>query len=497
MSEFDVAIIGGGPAGATCGTLLRKYNPRLRVLILERERFPRDHVGESQLPVIGSVLDEMGVWDKVEQADFPIKIGATYRWGRSDELWNFEFVEEGFRAQPRPGRFDGQRTRTAFQVDRAIYDDILLRHAAECGCVVKQETGVRKVLRNGDRVEALVLDDGSEVKARFYVDASGHAGILRRTMDVKTECPTTLQNIAIWDYWKNAEWASTVGVGGTRVLVLSQGYGWLWFIPLGPNRTSLGLIVPAEYYKASGKRPEELYEKAIREDPVVSKLIRNATCEEHLTTTKDWSFLAERLSGENWFLAGECAGFADPILAAGMSLAHIGARDVAYTILSTDRGDYDAAWLRNHYSDAHRHQIRQHIRFADYWYTHNGVFTDLLDYAKDIAADAGLDLDPAAAWRWLGTGGFIDADHVGTGFGGYSMSATKRITSSFVGGSLHYEMTGLTHFRLNLEGAEKTWGADHSKGRISRHRVYVRDGRRLPNAGLCGWLIPILKDRER
>ena len=80
MSEYDVAIIGGGPAGSTLGTLLRKYDGDLSVLILERERFPREHVGESQLPPISAILDEMGCWDKIEAANFPVKIGATYRW---------------------------------------------------------------------------------------------------------------------------------------------------------------------------------------------------------------------------------------------------------------------------------------------------------------------------------------------------------------------------------------------------------------------------------
>src|SRR4051812_18370653 len=84
--ECDVAIIGGGPAGSTAATLLKKYNPSLRVSIFERETFPRDHIGESLLPPISAILDEMGCWDKIEAADFPIKLGATYRWGKKPEL---------------------------------------------------------------------------------------------------------------------------------------------------------------------------------------------------------------------------------------------------------------------------------------------------------------------------------------------------------------------------------------------------------------------------
>src|ERR1700677_988122 len=125
MDPYDVVIVGGGPAGSTCGALLKKYRPNLNVLILERENFPRDHIGESQLPLISNILDEIGVWDKVEAANFPVKIGATYRWGNDDTLWDFHFVPNGeFHEQSRPAKFDGQRRATAFQVDRAVYNKI-------------------------------------------------------------------------------------------------------------------------------------------------------------------------------------------------------------------------------------------------------------------------------------------------------------------------------------------------------------------------------------
>ncbi len=489
----DVAIIGGGPAGSTAGTLLTKYNPRLKVLVLERETFPRDHVGESQLPVVSKVLDEMEVWDKIEAAGFPVKIGATYRWGKTKDLWDFEFLPNGvFHPEARPSKYAGQRLRTAFQADRAVYDEILLDHAKWMGCDVKEETSVRSVKTNGDRVEGLVLDDGTEVQARYYIDASGHSGILRRAMGVEVETPTSLQNIAIYDYWRNADWAVSVGVGGTRVQVLSQAFGWIWFIPLGPDRTSIGLIVPASYYKSTGQKPQDLYDEAVRNDPRVAKLIKNATCEQKLTTTKDWSFLAKRLAGDNWFLAGESAGFADPILAAGMSLAHVGARDVAYTILALDRGEFDAEWLKGRYDSSHRSQIGQHIRFADYWYTHNGVFSDLKDYAKEIAGDAGLAMSADEAWRWFGQGGFIDHNGA-TGFGGYSLTATKHISATFGGDTPFFDIVGKTHFVLNLEGAEKTWIAEMDKGRITRRRSYTREGKTLSGAYFMGWLVNVLK----
>jgi flavin-dependent dehydrogenase len=491
--DYDVAIIGGGPAGSTVATLLAKYNPNLKIVVLEREKFPRDHVGESQLPSISHILAEMGAWDKVEAAGFPIKIGATYRWGKTDELWDFEFLADGdLRPEPRPAKFAGQRTQTAFQVDRAEYDKILLDHARQLGCEVREQCGVRTVLREGDRVTGLVLEDGRELKARYYVDCTGHSGLLRRSMGVEIETPTSLQNVAIWDYWRNAEWAVSIGVGGTRVQVLSLSYGWIWFIPLGPDRTSIGLIVPAAYFKGQQKRPEDLYLEAIQSDPIVSRLTRNATREHNFNTTKDWSFIAQRLAGQNWFLAGESAGFADPILAAGMALTHAGARMVAYTILELDRKELEPEWLREHYSVNHRSQIRQHVRFADFWYTANGVFSDLQDYAQTIAADVGLNLSAAEAWRWLGQGGFIEHTS-GTNLGGCGLLIAKEIIGAFTGEAAPYDIVGKTHFVADLEGAEKDWMAQMSAGRITRRRMYRRNGKVLPMVGLPAFLIQLLR----
>ncbi|HWD38276.1 MAG TPA: NAD(P)/FAD-dependent oxidoreductase, partial [Fimbriimonas sp.] len=289
---YDVVIIGGGPAGSTAGTFLKKFNPDLRVAIVEREVFPRDHVGESQLPPIAYVLEEMGCWDRVEAAGFPIKIGATYKWGKSPELWDFEFFPSKlFKEEPRPAKFEGQRRFTAFQVDRAIYDQILLDHSEELGCEVRQGARVSKFERDGDRVASAVLDSGEAIEGRFYIDASGHSGVLRRAMGVQTHSPTSLQNIAIWDYWQNADWAVEIGTGGTRVQVMSLGHGWIWFIPLGPTRTSVGLVIPVEYYKQSGKRPSDLYGQALLDEPRIAELMKNAVSEGKMQTTNDWSFL--------------------------------------------------------------------------------------------------------------------------------------------------------------------------------------------------------------
>ncbi len=489
----DVAIIGGGPAGSTLATLLRKYDPKLDVRLFERERFPRDHVGESQLPIVSYTLDEMGVWDKVEAANFPIKIGATYKWGKTKELWDFDFISGGdLKDAPRPGKFEGQRRFTAFQVDRAIYDQILLDHAAEMGATVYQETRISKVSRENDRVTSLLLDDGEVVAARYYVDASGHAGILRRAMGVASESPTNLQNIAVWDYWQNAEWAENIGVGGTRVQVMSLPYGWIWFIPLSPTRTSVGLICPADYYKKTGRKPEDLYREALQEEPRIAHLMRDATCENKLATTKDWSFLAERLYGENWFLVGESAGFADPILAAGMSIAHAGAREAAFTIMELDRGLLDAHWLKEEYQRLQVNRVRNHIRFADYWYSANEQFGDLKDHTRRIAELNGLDLSPDKAWQWLAQGGFID-DDLTAGTATLSLSAIKGLGKYMTPMDAGNPLDENNVFRLNLAEAKFRYRAAYEQGRVRRYDAYERQGKLLPLVGVFEVLVDILQ----
>jgi len=495
--DFDVAIIGGGPGGATTGTLLKKYRPDLRVAIFERESFPREHVGESLLPPVCGVLNEMGCWDQVEEADFPIKVGATYRWGKSPELWDFDFIAgEEFKEEPRPAKFEGQRTQTSFQVDRAKYDTILLDHALRSGCDVFQPQRVVGVRREGDRVLGLILEDGQFVSSKYAVDASGHSGFLRRSMDVKAEYPTSLQNIAIWEYWQNASWAVKIGVGGTRVYVMSLGYGWIWFIPIGPTRTSVGLVIPAEYYKKSGLRPEDLYRKALSEDPLIVELMKEASSEGLLQTTKDWSFVADRICGENWFLVGESAGFADPILAAGLTMTHLAGREAAYTILELEKGRHKQPWLCEQYDKRQRERILTHIRFADYWYTANAQFKDLQEFTSQLAKDVGLDLSPEKAWAWLAQGGFISEESL-IGTGGYSFAFLKQSSQFLSDLDSKSPLENNNVFKLNLAGASWREPAMYRNGKVEKSQGYIRGERVLPITGPAEIVVHVLQRVSR
>lgn len=491
----DVAVIGGGPAGSTLGSIIKRYHPGISVLILEKAKFPREHVGESQLPIIGGILDEMGVWDKVEAARFPIKIGATYRWGSSDDLWDFEFLPGvNFKGTQRPAKYEGERRKTAFQVERSVYDEILLDHAESLGCDVRQETGVRKVHHQDDEVLGLELESGEMVEAKHYVDASGNAAILRRALDVPVDEPSKLKNVAFWEYWNDAEWAVTIGIEATRVNVMSLGYGWIWFIPIGPTRVSVGLVVPAEYYKKTGKKPEEIYHEAVQSEPLIRSLLANAKPDGRVQGTKDWSFVAEKLAGKNWWLAGECAGFADPILAAGLSLTHVSARELGYVLPAVIKGTHDAEWLKAYYDETQRRRIRQHVRFADYWYSANAHFTDLKEFTRELARESGLELEADKAFQWLGTGGFVNDDLRVARVATFSMASVKSVTKFLGGGGrAAWKISQFGLFRVNTAGAAEAKVPAFHEGKILTRKVLERDGKFLPLVGAYQKVLDIVE----
>lgn len=493
---YDVAIIGGGPAGSTMASVLRKYLPDAKILVLEREIFPREHVGESQLPPVTRVLEEMGCWDKVEAAGFPVKTGALYRWGSTDDLWRFDFlVGQEFEDKPRPGQLEGQRHQTTFHVERAIFDEILLDHAAGLGCEVCEGAKVTKIQKTGDHVDGLkvegsVLPKGADedgwVRAKHYIDASGHVGILRRAMDVTISEPTSLKNVAAWRYWKSSDWAEMdgVGKGGVRVRVMSLGHGWIWFIPISKEITSVGFVTHADHYKKSGLSISDLYADALKSEPHIADLLANAMPEGEIHSTKDWSFLSDRMAGDNWMLVGESAGFADPILAGGMALTMVGAREAAYLHAALLNEEHDENWLKTWYSETQIRRISQHIKFADYWYSANGHFSELQAYTSQIAAEAGLSLNPKEAFQWLGTGGFVSDDLTSPVVGTYRLGAVKSAMQVLSGIPATWEINQWNNFTLNLEGANVEYVPYCNDGKIEKVKCYKRGPSLLPMIGI-------------
>ncbi len=493
--QYDVIIIGGGPGGSTTGALLRKYDPNLRVLIVEREKFPRDHVGESQLPPIGAILREMGCWEEVEAANFPLKMGVTYTWGRTTDPWVFGFMpDSAVPAKPeRPAKFEGWRTMIPFQVDRAVYDTILLGCAERHGCEVRQETKVKAIHRTGDRIDGIELADGQHISAKYYIDASGNAAVVRRAMGVKCEVPTLLKNVAFWDYWEKPAWTSDADPRFTRIHIRSLGFGWIWSIRISQTRTSVGVVCNAEYYKKSGKKPEELYREALASEPFVSKHLKEATTRGHVEATNDWSFVVDRTYGENWFLVGECAGFADPILSAGLTLTQSGGRELAYTILELERAEHKREWLVQRYDELQKRRVRQHMRFAEFWYAANGMFDEIKENCSAIAKEAGLTMNATEAFRWLSFGGLGDDVPGQVGIGGLDGAGAMQVLSRFTDTKAEWAISGRNVFKLNFAGATESTIGMPDAGCIRAVKCWRRGGKVLAEHGVQAVVIAALQ----
>lgn len=502
--ECDVVIIGGGPGGSTTASLLRKYNPSLRVVIVEKETFPRDHVGESQLPPIGKVLKEMGAWEKVEAAGFPIKLGATYTWGKTKEPWVFGFIPTAEIGDTRrPGKYEGWRERVAFQVDRSVYDKILLEHAKELGTSVLQPSRVTKVDVDSsvDRkiIHGIELDDGRTLRAKYYIDASGNAAVLRRQLGVDVDAPSLLRNVAFWDYWEKDRLNESLLEKGTmRVMIRSVSFGWLWYIVLSERRTSVGLVCNAEYYKASGQRPEDLYHQALAQEPQISELLKHASSRGKVDATTDWSYVSNETVGANWFLVGESLGFADPILAAGLTLTHTCAAHCACTILELERGVHNADWLRNQYHEIQTRRVRQHMKFAEYWYSSNELFSAILENCSRIASESGLKLSPQDAFRWLSHGGIDDVPGQFV-IGGLGLSGIKAVQKRFShdqSGAVQYLIDGMNTFELDIDGAATVSMAIPTEGSIRKVSVLQRGDARWPITDIYGLIYEALKSNR-
>ncbi|MFN0095516.1 MAG: NAD(P)/FAD-dependent oxidoreductase [Dehalococcoidia bacterium] len=306
----DVIVVGGGPAGSTAATMLARGG--YRVTLLERERFPRDHIGESLLPASLPVLDALGVRDAVEQAGFLKKWGATMVWGTNNEPWSWYFRETN-KTHPH-----------AYQVWRPKFDQILLENAAANGVDVRQEHRVTDLELGGQGSMAVEFAGPGGVRdglrARFVVDASGQTGLIGRKLSLRRPDEKFL-NLACYGYFANAE--RLAEPNETNILVESYEHGWFWAIPLHNGWMSVGAVVDHKY-GAEGVRSQgaEAFLRAqIEAAPHVSQMLRDAVLMQGPTVLRDWSYLSDEVAGDGWVLSGDAACFIDPLFSTGVHLA--------------------------------------------------------------------------------------------------------------------------------------------------------------------------------
>ena len=405
-----VVVIGGGPAGAMCAAILAREG--LDVTIVERDDFPRHHVGEALQPAAIELLDtHLGIGEAIASAGFSIKYGALYEWGVSNERWSVLFDDKIDEDLPNlnteqllAGSYDH-----SWHVDRARFDKLILDEAVRSGAKLLLGEALKPEMR-GKRVVGLHVRDRDGVErllpADQVVDCSGQRCFLGRRFGLVRNQPD-LQATAIYGYFDGCD-----GLEGAlhryATLVVSVPEGWVWFIPQSLATTSIGLIT-ADKARYTEEQFLEVLERAnipfgagtpVREED--GSFVRHA---------RDWSYVLDAVAGPGWILAGDSAGFVDPILAGGVEFAVRGACNAA---LATAKILSDDGWEPTAVADDYARNLRleqaAYLKLARYWYGNNrSVEGFFWEAHRAIQADA-LSLEtPLRAFKYLTTGR-LDAD---------------------------------------------------------------------------------------
>ena len=367
---YDVAIIGGGPAGSTAAALLARAGRR--VLVLERDKFPRFHIGESLLPFSMQAFTRLGLHEKFAKAGFMDKFGGEMYGACGGDGVKFYF-EDGFRSQ----------TDRSYQVTRADFDKLLLDHAAENGAEVREETGVSDIEFSDEgatlRISGKTDGTEEEIRARYVIDASGRNSILSAKFKLKKNYEH-LQKLSVFAHYDGLIRAE--GRDGTLTRMVRAIDRWFWVIPLSATRTSVGVVLDGEVYKKSKLSAEDFLEQAIQDQPLLMEQMRHAERVTPVRTAADFSYRSTRLYGDRWMLAGDAAGFIDPVFSSGVFLAVLAgeqAADALQVVLDrpAKRKKLFARYARNI-----NKAMDVYLRFVDAWYSKE--FIEVFLHPQDV-----------------------------------------------------------------------------------------------------------------
>jgi FADH2 O2-dependent halogenase len=333
MSDADVIVIGGGPAGSVLASLLAQAG--YRAVVLERDMHPRNHVGESITPSTNPIFKRIGFLEKIEDVGFVHKPGAC---------WTAPHAPVGKFLGIRLGEFPppGATQLYTYNVERDVFDTLLIRHAHELGAKVVQGVRVQKVLFDGDRavgVQAKVTDGWEhELFGRFVVDASGRRCVLASQLGLKRKDPF-FDQFAIYSWFKDVE-PNPPGYEGMLFLhFLGLERAWAWQIPLRNGLASVGVVVDRADFKKSGMDNEEFFTSLITRSRSLRHNMRNAERVRPWWLEGDYSYKVDKLAGTGWLLIGDALRFVDPIFSTGVDVACYSALYAFQAIDAVSKGE--------------------------------------------------------------------------------------------------------------------------------------------------------------
>jgi flavin-dependent dehydrogenase len=311
MEQFyDAAVIGGGPAGSTVATALARAGRS--VIVFEKEKFPRFHVGESLLPFTLPIFEELGLAEKIRGAGFQEKYGAFF--------WNEE--SGGTRPVVFAKSWDDKHP-MAYQVKRGDFDQLLLRHSEEAGAFVREETEIREVLFEDGRAVGVVArgrgGDDERIRARVVVDASGQTALLSRKLGTR-RFDSRLKRAALFAHYEGVPRPAGQQAGDI-LLPVAEGV-WYWIIPFSDGTSSVGAVFDSAVVGGvDGETVEQRFERLIAENARMPELLAGGRRTSKVYGISDYSASSSKLRGDGYVLVGDAATFLDPVFSTGVFLA--------------------------------------------------------------------------------------------------------------------------------------------------------------------------------
>ncbi len=307
---WDVIVIGAGPSGCAAAAILAREG--WNVLILEKDYFPRYHLGESLIPYCWFPLKKIGILDQIKSSNFTPKHSVQFvntRGVASKPFYFFDHIQH-----------DCSRT---WQVTRSEFDQLLLNHAMNCGAVVMQGIAVTGLLFEKDIVRGVKTKSAAnghcEYQAKVTIDASGRSMVSAARFGWRRPDPN-LKKIAIWNYYEASRRETGLDEGATTVAFLPR-QGWIWHIPLKDNIVSIGVVADSDYLFSGEKDIQKIYAREILRQPWIASRLSSAIQTTRCQVTNDYSYRSQYCGTDGLILIGDAFAFLDPMFSSGVYLA--------------------------------------------------------------------------------------------------------------------------------------------------------------------------------